>query len=64
MHFGRKLRLAVTVGLSACALSLGLIAPTVSGASALQHQELLLLQREQPLIRTGSSLRNVPVLFG
>ena len=34
MHFGRKLRLAVTVGLSACALSLGLIAPTVSGASA------------------------------
>jgi peptide/nickel transport system substrate-binding protein len=34
MHFGRKLRLAVTVGLSACALSLGLIAPSVSGASA------------------------------
>jgi peptide/nickel transport system substrate-binding protein len=34
MHFGRKLRLAVTVGLSACALSLGLIAPTVSGASS------------------------------
>jgi len=34
MHFGRKLRLAVTVSLSACALSLGLIAPTVSGASA------------------------------
>jgi peptide/nickel transport system substrate-binding protein len=34
MYFGRKLRLAATVGLSACALSLGLIAPTVSGASA------------------------------
>jgi peptide/nickel transport system substrate-binding protein len=34
MYFGRKLRLAVTVGLSASALSLGLIAPTVSGASA------------------------------
>jgi peptide/nickel transport system substrate-binding protein len=33
MHFGRKLRLAVTVGLSACALSLGLIAPTVSSAT-------------------------------
>ena len=34
MHFGRKLRLAATLGATICALSLGLIVPTVSGASA------------------------------
>jgi peptide/nickel transport system substrate-binding protein len=34
MQFGRKLRLAMTVGAVASCLSLGLIAPTVSGAAA------------------------------
>ena len=34
MQLGRKLRLAMTVGAVASSLSLGLIAPTVSGASA------------------------------
>jgi len=34
MIFGRKLRLAMTIGAAAASLSLGLIAPSVSGASA------------------------------
>ena len=34
MQFGRKLRLGITIGVAAASLSLGLIAPTVSGASA------------------------------
>ncbi len=34
MQFGRKLRLAITIGAVASSLSMGLIAPTVSGASA------------------------------
>ena len=34
MHFGRKLRLAMTIGAAASALSIGLIAPGVSSASA------------------------------
>ena len=34
MQFGRKLRLAMTIGAAASALSLGLIAPTVSSAAA------------------------------
>jgi peptide/nickel transport system substrate-binding protein len=34
MQFGRKIRLAITIGAAASALSMGLIAPAVSGASA------------------------------
>ena len=34
MQFGRKLRLAMTIGAVASSLSLGLIAPTISGAAA------------------------------
>jgi len=34
MKFGRKIRLAMTIGAAAASLSLGLVAPTVSGASA------------------------------
>lgn len=34
MQLGRRLRLAMTIGVAASALSIGLIAPTVSGASA------------------------------
>jgi len=57
MHFGRKLRLAVTgaFGLRVIARS-HCSSDRVVARVPLQHQELLLLQREQPLIRTGSSL--------
>lgn len=34
MQFGRKLRLAITIGAAATALSMGLVVPAVSGASA------------------------------
>ena len=34
MQFQRKVRLAITVGAVASALSMGLIAPAISGASA------------------------------
>src|ERR1035437_9676030 len=34
MQLGRKLRLAITIGAVASSLSVGLIAPTISGAAA------------------------------